>query len=63
MSKKEIEMWEVEVKFLVRKGSHEANTKKELMGNVENGIGRNEMNCIDAEDIEVKIKWNTQPWE
>ncbi len=56
MSKKEIDMFDVEIKFKVRKGSHYAKTKKELQENVEEGIGKNDMNCIDAEDVEVKIK-------
>ncbi len=56
MVKKEIECWEVEVKFLVRKGSHQADTKRLLEENVLHGIGKNEMNCIDAEDIVVKVK-------
>jgi len=57
MSKKEIVMWDVEIKFKVRKGSYEANTIRELKENIENGIGKDDMNCIEAEDIEVKIKW------
>ncbi|MHA1737893.1 MAG: hypothetical protein ACTSWD_04850 [Candidatus Heimdallarchaeota archaeon] len=56
MSKKEIQMWDVTVTFRVRKDSHEAHTKKELKENVCNGIGKNEMNCIEAEEIEVKIE-------
>ena len=56
MSKKEIVMWDVEIKFKVRKGSYEANTIRELKENIENGIGKDDMNCIEAEDIEVKIK-------
>ena len=55
MSKKEIDMWDVEIKFRVRKESHEAFSKKQLLKNIENGIGCNDMNCIDAEDIEIKI--------
>lgn len=54
--KKEIECWEVQIKFLVRKGSSSAKTKKELQENVEGGIGCNDMNGIEAEDIEVIIK-------
>ena len=49
-------MWDIEIKFRVRKGSHSANSKKELQENVANGIGCNDMNCIEAEDIEVNIK-------
>lgn len=56
MSKKEIEMWDVEIKFKVRKGSYSAKTKKQLQKNVEDGIGCNDMECIEAEDVEVKIK-------
>ncbi len=54
--KKEIDCWEITVTFNVRKKSHGAYSKKELLENVREGIGKNEMNCIDAEDIEVKIK-------
>lgn len=54
--KKEIDCWEVKIQFLVRKGSHDAKTKKELEGHVMEGIAGNDMNCIEAEDIEVKIK-------
>lgn len=56
MSKKEIVMWDVQITFKVRKGSYQAETKKQLGDNILNGIGKNEMNCIDAEDIEVEIK-------
>ena len=56
MSKKEISCWDIEIKFRVRKNSHGAYSLKELRENILNGIGRNDMNCIDAEDIEVKIK-------
>ncbi len=56
MTNKEIEMWDVEIKFRVRKGSYSAKTKKELLENIENGIGNNDMNCIEEEDVEVKIK-------
>lgn len=54
--KKQIDCWEVEIKFLVRKGSHQAETKEKLRKNVLDGIGCNDMNCIEAEDIEVKLK-------
>jgi len=54
--KKEINCWEVEIKFNVRKGSYSAKTKKELQKNIEDGIGKTDMECIEAEDIEVKIK-------
>jgi hypothetical protein len=54
--KKAIEFWEVKVRFLVRKGSHAAATKRELIQNVRNGIGANDMNCIDAEDLSVEVK-------
>lgn len=54
--KKEVEFYEVEIKFLVRKGSHEATSERTLNTNIKRGIGGNEMNCIEAEDIEVKIK-------
>ncbi len=56
MSKKEVEFWDVEIKLRVRKGSHQAKTKKELKHNIENGIGCNDMNCIEDEDVEVIIK-------
>ena len=56
MIKKESKYWEVEIKFLVREGSHEAESKKQLEKNILDGIGKNEMNCIEAEDIKVKIK-------
>jgi len=56
MIKKEAEYWEIEIKFNVRKGSYEAESKKQLKKNILNGIGKNEMNCIEAEDIKVKIK-------
>jgi hypothetical protein len=56
MTKKEIEMFDVEIKFMVRKGSHESHTPKELKENIVRGIGGNDMNCIEAEDITVKIK-------
>ena len=56
VSKKEIEMWDVEIKFRVRKGSYEAKTKKQLAQNVLEGIGKNDMNCIEVEEMEVKVK-------
>ena len=54
--KKEIDFFEVEVKFLVRKGSHKAESKQKLKEIISNGIGKNEMECIDAEDIKINIK-------
>lgn len=56
MSEKKIKMFDVEIKFRVRKGSYSARSIKELKNNIKNGIGQNDMNCIEAEDIEVKIK-------
>lgn len=56
MIKKEVNYFEVNVKFLVREGSHEAETKTELKKNILGGIGKNEMNCIEAEDIKIEIK-------
>lgn len=53
---KKIECWEVKVTFNVRKGSYSAKTKKELEGNVREGIGCNDMECIEAEDIKVEVK-------
>ena len=41
-SKKEIEMWDVEIKFRVRKGSYGAKTKEELLENVKFGVGNND---------------------
>ncbi len=49
-------MWDVEIKFKVRKGSYSAKTKKQLEDNIRNGIGCNDMGCIEEEDVEVKIK-------
>lgn len=54
--KKQIEFYEVEIKFIVRKGSYSAKNINELRKNIENGIGKNDMECIEAEDIEIKIK-------
>lgn len=56
MSKKQIEMWDVEIRFRVRKGSYSAESKKELLRNITNGIGKNDMNCIEEEDLKVIIK-------
>ena len=56
MIKKEAEYWEIKIMFNVRKGSYEAESKKQLKQNILSGIGKNEMNCIEAEDIEVDIK-------
>ncbi len=52
---KNIEFWEVEVKFNVRKESHSAKTEQELEGNVINGIGKGDMDGIEAEDITIKV--------
>ncbi len=52
---KNIEFWEVEVKFNVRKESNSAKTIQELERNVIEGIGKNDMNCIEAEDLEIKV--------
>ncbi len=54
--KKEIEFFEVEVKFLVRKGTPSADKKEELEQTVYQGIGGNDMNGIEAEDIKINIK-------
>lgn len=54
--KKQVEFWEVTVTFLVRKGSHSAESRKQLLVNVEGGIGQNEMNCIEAEEVKVSVK-------
>jgi len=56
MSKKIIEFWDVNVKFVVRKNSYSAKTLKELKQNVTNGIGKNDMECIEAENIIIEIK-------
>lgn len=56
MIKKQIEYWEVEVTFNVREGSYSAKTKKELEKNIRDGIGCNDMECIEAEDVRIKIK-------
>ncbi len=56
MSKKTIEFWDVNVKFIVRKNSYSAKTLEELKDNVRNGIGKNDMECIEAENITVEIK-------
>ena len=53
---KNIEFWEVELKFNVRKKSHSAKTEQELEKNVINGIGKADMNGVEAEDLELKIK-------
>ena len=55
LKRKEVEFHEVEIRFLVRKGSHGAESVKELKDNVTHGIGGNEMDGIEAEDINVKI--------
>ncbi len=52
---KKIEFWEVEVKFNVRKGSHSAKTEKELERNVIEGIGKDDMNGVEAEDLTIKV--------
>ena len=49
-------MFDVEIKFRVRKYSHEAETMKQLRENIFRGIGKNEMNCIEVEDLEIKIR-------
>ena len=56
MSKKEIEMFDVEIRFRVRKGTPGAKSVNELRKNVKGGIGCNDMNGIDAEEVEVNIK-------
>ena len=56
MSKKIIEFWDVNVKFVVRKNSYSAKTLKELKQNVTNGIGKDDMECIEAENIIIEIK-------
>jgi len=53
--KEAIDFHEVEIRFLVRKGSYNAKTGKELRENVEAGIGGNDMGNIEAEDVEVKV--------
>ncbi len=55
MSKKEIDMWDVEIRFRVRKETHGAYSKKELLENIQSGIGNNDMNCIEEEDLEINI--------
>jgi hypothetical protein len=52
---KTIDCYEVTVTFNVRKGSHEAHTLAQLKKNVRSGIGFNDMECIEAEDIKIKI--------
>ncbi len=53
---KKIEFWEVKVMFNVRKGSYSAKDIKELKKNVLEGIGKNDMSCIEAEDVEIGVK-------
>ena len=56
MKTKQIEFYEVSIKFLVRKDSYNAKDKSSLKELVENGIGGNDMDCIEAENIEVQVK-------
>ena len=55
MVTKKIEFHEVEVRFIVRKGSYSAESISKLRENVEAGIGASDMSNIEAEDITVKI--------
>ncbi len=52
---KQIKFWEVEVKFNVREGSHSAKTMQELERNVIAGIGKSDMEGIEAEDVTIKV--------
>lgn len=54
--KKTLEFWTVTVTFNIRKGSYEAETKNQLRKNILYGIGKNDMENIEAEDIMIKIK-------
>jgi hypothetical protein len=54
--KKEIDFFEVAIKFLVRKGSYSAKNKQQLKQNIISGLGCNDMNCIEVEDVKVRIK-------
>jgi len=40
----------------VRKGSHSAKDRKQLEQCILDGIGANDMHCIEAEDVDVRIK-------
>ena len=52
MKKKEIKFHEVEIKFLVRKGSYEATDAATLRANIEREIGHT---GYEQEDLEIKI--------
>ena len=54
--KKTIDYWEVKVTFNIRKGSYQAKNIKQLKENVLDGIGKNDMCCIEAEDIKIEVK-------
>ena len=65
MRTKEVEFHEVEIRFLVRKGSPGAESVGELLDNVANSIGGADMNGIDTEDETVTIdgKRLNLPWD
>jgi len=45
----------VEIRFLVRKGSYGTKSVSELRENLEMSIGGNDMGCVSAEEISIKV--------
>jgi hypothetical protein len=55
MKKFEKEYWEVKITCLVEKG-YSAMNKQQLHSNIEDGMGGNEMGCIEVKDLKINIK-------
>lgn len=51
-----VSFWEVNISFVVRKGSHDAESKSRLLSCIKNGIGGSDMNCIDVEDLVISLR-------
>ncbi len=54
--KKQIDFWEIQIKFDIRKNSYNAKNINELRKNVFKGLQEESMNNIEQENINVEIK-------
>lgn len=55
MIKKTKKYHEIEIKFITEEGGYGAETKKELLENLENAVGNNDMGCLSCKDIEITV--------
>jgi len=53
--KKEVEFWEVTVRFLIRKDNMEGLTREQIIKQTDQGIGGADMDGLPAEEIRVEI--------